>query len=159
MPMATATDGQPDVIANPNAGFEGANADADASELESLRREFTRTPRPYLLSHDGLEEKQSHEQEQEGEFEEQRSRQRVEGSSSEDESKPVSESGTEADDENERPNNFVKALPPASVRPRKGLKTGEKDEDVLLTPSMLSDEGRPLSQGYFKPKSKDEQGK
>lgn len=144
--MSTGTDGQPDAIANPNAGFEGVNADADASELESLRREFTRTPRPYLLSHDGLEEKQGHEQQQE--YDEQGPRQRVEGSSSEDESKPVSESGTEADDENERPNNFVKALPPASVRPRKGLKTGEETEDVLLTPSQL-DEREKKVQGYF----------
>jgi hypothetical protein len=65
-----------------------------------------------------------------------------------------SESDADADDERPR---FVKALPPATLRPRKGLKTGEKDEDVLLTPSMLSDEGRPLSQGYFKVKGKDEE--
>ena len=58
----------------------------------------------------------------------------------------ASESGTEADDE--RPN-FVKLLPPATIRPRKGLKTGEKNEDALLTPSQLDDEGRRLSQGYF----------
>lgn len=58
-----------------------------------------------------------------------------------------SESGTEADDE--RPT-FVKTLPPASLRPRKGLKTGEKNEDALLTPSQLDPEGRRLSQGYFK---------
>ncbi|KXL44156.1 hypothetical protein M433DRAFT_144577 [Acidomyces richmondensis BFW] len=50
-----------------------------------------------------------------------------------------SESGTEADDE--RPT-FVKTLPPASLRPRKGLKTGEKNEDALLTPSQLDPEGR-----------------
>ncbi|KAI7092831.1 hypothetical protein KC316_g21793, partial [Hortaea werneckii] len=50
-----------------------------------------------------------------------------------------SESGTEADDE--RPDFAVKALPPPTVRPRKGLKTGEQSEDAFLTPSMLDDEG------------------
>ncbi|KAK3053220.1 dolichol kinase [Extremus antarcticus] len=57
-----------------------------------------------------------------------------------------SESGTEADDE--RPS-FVKALPAPHLRPRKGLKTGEQNEDALLTPSQLDDEGRRLSQDYF----------
>ncbi|KAK5173367.1 dolichol kinase [Saxophila tyrrhenica] len=57
-----------------------------------------------------------------------------------------SESGTEADDE--RPS-FVKALPAPHLRPRKGLKTGEQNEDALLTPSQLDDEGRRLSQEYF----------
>ncbi|KAK5134291.1 hypothetical protein LTR08_006720 [Meristemomyces frigidus] len=52
-----------------------------------------------------------------------------------------SESGTEADDE--RPS-FVRALPPATSRPRKGLRTGEKNEDALLTPSQLDDDGRRL---------------
>ncbi|GAB7359226.1 hypothetical protein MBLNU230_g5885t1 [Neophaeotheca triangularis] len=64
----------------------------------------------------------------------------------------TSESGTEADDE--RPH-FVKALPPAQQRPRKGLKGGEQSEDgdtPLLTPSQLDDEGRRLSQSeqYFR---------
>ena len=45
-----------------------------------------------------------------------------------------SESGTEADDER-RP--IVKALPAPLVRPRKGLRTGEPSDDVLLTPSLL----------------------
>lgn len=57
-----------------------------------------------------------------------------------------SESGTEADDE--RPS-YVKALPAPHLRPRKGLKTGELNEDTLLTPSQLDDEGRRLSQEYF----------
>lgn len=61
-----------------------------------------------------------------------------------------SESGTEADDE--RPV-FVRALPAPHLRPRKGLKTGEQSEDVLLTPSQLDDEGRRLEGvGYFKAK-------
>lgn len=63
-----------------------------------------------------------------------------------------SESGTEADDE--RPS-FVKALPAPHLRPRKGLKTGELNEDALLTPSQLDDEGRRISQGYFKRTSED----
>jgi dolichol kinase len=58
----------------------------------------------------------------------------------------ASESGTEGDDE--RPT-FIKALPPATLRPRKGLKTGEKNEDALLTPSQLDDYGRRLPDGYF----------
>ncbi|KAM3415006.1 hypothetical protein BST61_g10143 [Cercospora zeina] len=56
-----------------------------------------------------------------------------------------SESGTEADDE--RPS-FVKALPPSTLRPRKGLKTGEEDADALLTPNQLDERERELS-GYF----------
>ncbi|KAK3677565.1 dolichol kinase [Recurvomyces mirabilis] len=68
-----------------------------------------------------------------------------------------SESGTEADDE--RPA-FVKLLPSSTLRPRKGLKTGEKSDDVLLTPSQLDDEGRRLpGEGYFKAKDTSEQGK
>ena len=58
-----------------------------------------------------------------------------------------SESGTEADDERR---SFVKALPAPHLRPRKGLKTGEQNEESLLTPSQLDDEGRRLSQSYFK---------
>ncbi|KAF2480972.1 hypothetical protein BDY17DRAFT_300504 [Neohortaea acidophila] len=58
-----------------------------------------------------------------------------------------SDSGTEADDE--RPH-LIKALPAPHLRPRKGLKTGERDADVLLTPSQLDDDGRRLGQGYFK---------
>ncbi|KAI7283838.1 hypothetical protein KC345_g2712 [Hortaea werneckii] len=65
-----------------------------------------------------------------------------------------SESGTEADDE--RPDFAVKALPPPTVRPRKGLKTGEQSEDAFLTPSMLDDEGRRLSEGYFRRTSSEE---
>lgn len=50
-----------------------------------------------------------------------------------------SESGTEADDE--RPD-FMKLLPPPTLRPRKGLKAGEDNEDAYLSPSQLDDEGR-----------------
>ena len=57
-----------------------------------------------------------------------------------------SDSGTEADDERRT---FVKALPAPHLRPRKGLKTGESNADVLLTPSQLDDEGRRLSKDYF----------
>jgi len=56
-----------------------------------------------------------------------------------------SESGTEADDE--RPG-FVKALPPPTLRPRKGLKVGERSEEAFLSPSQLDDEGRD-EEGYF----------
>lgn len=66
----------------------------------------------------------------------------------------TSESGTEADDERAQ---FIKALPPAHQRPRKGLKSGEPQQDgdgdtPLLTPSQLDDEGRRLSQSqeYFR---------
>jgi dolichol kinase len=57
-----------------------------------------------------------------------------------------SESGTEADDE--RPN-FVKLLPPPTIRPRKGLKVGERSEEAFLSPSQLDDEGRD-EEGYFR---------
>ncbi|QIX00038.1 hypothetical protein AMS68_005555 [Peltaster fructicola] len=61
-----------------------------------------------------------------------------------------SESGTEADDETET---IVKALPAPQTKPSKGLKVGEKDEDTLLTPSQLDDEGRRLEgEGYFSTK-------
>ena len=65
-----------------------------------------------------------------------------------------SESGTEADDE--RPS-FVKTLPAPHLRPRKGLKTGESNEDSLLTPSQLDDEGRRLRQDYFGEKAQDKE--
>jgi dolichol kinase len=70
-------------------------------------------------------------------------------------SRAGSESGTEADDE--RPN-FIKALPAPHLRPRKGLKTGEQNEDALLTPSQLDDEGRRLPQEYFGEKFQAKQG-
>lgn len=50
-----------------------------------------------------------------------------------------SESGTEADDERA---DFVKLLPPPTLRPRKGLKVGERSEEAFLSPSQLDDEGR-----------------
>lgn len=66
-------------------------------------------------------------------------------------SSATSDSGTEADDE--RPN-LLKALPPASLRPRKGLRQDERGQiddttSPLLTPSQLDRDGRTLSQGYF----------
>ena len=57
-----------------------------------------------------------------------------------------SESGTEADDE--RPD-FMKLLPPPSLRPRKGLKIGERSEEAFLSPSQLDDEGRD-EEDYFR---------
>lgn len=58
-----------------------------------------------------------------------------------------SESGTEADDE--RPlYGSAHALLSAPLRPRKGLKTGEINEESLLTPSQLDDEGR--KKDYFR---------
>ncbi|TKA27815.1 hypothetical protein B0A50_04916 [Salinomyces thailandicus] len=65
----------------------------------------------------------------------------------------ASESGTEADDER---TNFVRALPAPSLRPRKGLRTGEVGEDAFLTPSMLDDEGRRLSEGYFRSRGEED---
>lgn len=61
-----------------------------------------------------------------------------------------SESGTEADDE--RPPQFLRALPPPLLRPAKGLKyVGDGSPTPLLTPSQLDSQGRRLSEGYFDP--------
>ncbi|KAK5003700.1 hypothetical protein LTR28_009846 [Elasticomyces elasticus] len=62
----------------------------------------------------------------------------------------ASESGTEADDEGY---SFVKALPSANVRPRKGLRSAEQTEGSttpLLTPSQLDADIRRRSDGYFR---------
>ncbi|KAF4553897.1 Hypothetical protein D9617_5g067720 [Elsinoe fawcettii] len=56
-----------------------------------------------------------------------------------------SESGTEADDE--RPQ-LLKALPPASVKPHKGLKHSDGSASPLLTPTQLDWQGRILSKDY-----------
>ena len=132
-------------------------------EAESLRH-FNRTPRPY--HHDGPEIPESHY----NGYDEQDTRSRDgvseqgrhyvrEGSDWHRRSGQVSiagsESGTEADDE--RPK-FLKALPPATLRLRKGLKTGEKNEDALLTPSQLDAEGRRLPEGYFSRKVEEIKG-
>ncbi|THY68610.1 hypothetical protein D6C97_00173 [Aureobasidium pullulans] len=63
-----------------------------------------------------------------------------------------SESGTEADDE--RPTQYLKALPPPSIRPAKGLRQigddgTEGSPTPLLTPSQLDSQSRRLSEGYF----------
>lgn len=59
-----------------------------------------------------------------------------------------SESGTEADDE--KPHYLtLKALPPPTHRPRKGLKGRSRDVSPLITPSQLDFEGRRLSESYF----------
>ena len=112
----------------------------------------TRTPRPY--HHDQLEDWQGrkharHEPQASSGGEQQNEPESIEQGEWQRQSKPVSvmssESGTEADDER---STFVKALPPSALRPRKGLKTGEKDEDALLTPSQLDERERELT-GYF----------
>ncbi|KAI5358789.1 putative polyprenol kinase family [Septoria linicola] len=122
-------------------------------EAKGLRT-GTRTPRPY--HHDQIDDWQGRkyaryqtEASNNGSGGEQSEQAGAERGQWQRQSKPVSvmssESGTEADDE--RPP-FVKALPSSTVRPRKGLKTGEKDEDALLTPSQLDERERELS-GYF----------
>ncbi|KEQ78145.1 hypothetical protein M436DRAFT_69299 [Aureobasidium namibiae CBS 147.97] len=55
-----------------------------------------------------------------------------------------SESGTEADDE--RPSQYLKALPPPSARLTKGLRQADGTPSPLLTPSQLDNQG---TQGYF----------
>ncbi|KAK0933540.1 dolichol kinase [Friedmanniomyces endolithicus] len=137
---------------------------AEDSGHESPPRKISRTPRPY--HHDGQEVRQDtdnsgHEPDPgRGDVVPEQGRDRLTAApSSSSSSLPqdkhsrsghgsvaASESGTEADDE--RPS-FVRALPPATTRPRKGLKTGEKSEDALLTPSQLDDEERRLERGYF----------
>lgn len=138
---------QPDPVADQSLSTDHA---------ESLRQ-FNRTPRPY--SHDVVEESQNVNEGIDGGHAERDTGLRHVVS----EQGPVrptekdtwlgrsgqvsiagSDSGTEADDE--RPT-FVRALPSSTLRPRKGLKTGEKDKDALLTPSQLDDEGGRLS--YF----------
>lgn len=115
----------------------------------------TRTPRPY--HHEANEIQQDRGHGSRDTFQERNSlkdaetlrnqrQYRKDDSQSGEVSPTSSESGTEADDE--RPN-YVKALPAPHLRPRKGLKTGELNEDTLLTPSQLDDEGRRLSQEYF----------
>ncbi|KAK0854300.1 dolichol kinase [Friedmanniomyces endolithicus] len=136
---------------------------AEDSGHDSPPRQISRTPRPY--HHDGQEVRQDtdnggHEPHpSRGDVVPEQGRDRLtpapsSSSLSHDKhtrngqgSVAASESGTEADDE--RPS-FVRALPPATSRPRKGLKTGEKSEDALLTPSQLDDEERRLERGYFK---------
>ncbi|KAK4540280.1 hypothetical protein LTR36_009592 [Oleoguttula mirabilis] len=127
-----------------------ADQSLSTDHAESLRQ-FNRTPRPY--THDGVEVSQDvyngHVERDTGLRDVVSEPGRVRAAEKDtwhgrsgQASIAGSESGTEADDE--RPN-FVKALPPAMLRPRKGLKTGEKNEDALLTPSQLDDEGRRLS--------------
>ncbi|KJX93718.1 phosphatidate cytidylyltransferase like protein [Zymoseptoria brevis] len=104
-------------------------------EAEKLRN-FSRTPRPYV--YDGGEVKQDRVS---SIIETTRDPQWQSTQPSTDNS----ESGTEADDERRT---FVKALPASTLRPRKGLKTGEKDEDSLLEPSQLDEEERRV-QSWF----------
>ncbi|KAK5122367.1 hypothetical protein LTR85_003951 [Meristemomyces frigidus] len=138
-----------------------ADQSLSTDHAESLRQ-FNRTPRPY--THDGVEVSQDvyngHNERDTG-IRDVVSEQGPIRPTQKDTwhgrsgqaSIAGSESGTEADDE--RPS-FVRALPPATLRPRKGLKTGEKNEDALLTPSQLDDEGRRLS--YYRHQSEDGKG-
>ena len=70
-------------------------------------------------------------------------------------SQSPSESGTEADDEG---CNFVKALPAPPLRPHKGLRdtqnAGKGDASPLLTPTQIDEDGRRLSEGFFKDRKK-----
>ncbi|KXT01136.1 hypothetical protein AC578_10892 [Pseudocercospora eumusae] len=116
-------------------------------DAESLRN-FSRTPRPYLKRGETIPQDSKYAADDNPnlvEAENARSEQERWQRDSGQVSISGSDSGTEADDE--RPN-FVKALPSSTVRPRKGLKTGEQDEDALLTPSQLDDREREL-RGYF----------
>lgn len=120
-----------------------------AQEIAGLKT-GARTPRPYYNDqlHDWQGRKHSLHELQTSSGDELNAPESIDGEW-ERQSKPVSvissESGTEADDER---STFVKALPPSAVRPRKGLKTGEEDEDALLTPSQLDERERELT-GYF----------
>ncbi|KAK5110847.1 hypothetical protein LTR62_005558 [Meristemomyces frigidus] len=148
-----------------------------SSETADILNSLTRAPRPYYK--DGLETNQDrrrssdecslgsrdvvpkqgrhqrHEPKKDGgEHEQQQHGQAERGQYKEVSTGPgsiaASESGTEADDE--RPA-FIKALPSSTLRPRKGLKTGEISDFILLTPSQLDDEGRRIpGDGYFKAK-------
>ena len=122
-----------------------------APEEQEDLRSGTRTPRPY--HHDGEEIRQDKRKASkvcEASAREYSSAEWPEDQRNRPESRNSvagSESGTDADDE--RPN-FVKTLPAPHLRPRKGLRAGETDEDRLLTPSQLDDEGRRrASQDYF----------
>ena len=137
--------------------------DIQISEVEELDllpvRTGTRTPRPY--SHESgdiqhLDDGAGHFQTQGDDGNGLRRRERTNQAEwngwSRQASVAGSESGTEADDER---SNFVKALPAPHLRPRKGLKTGEKDEETLLTPSQLDAEETRLAQDYFQRKARD----
>ena len=146
---------------NPSHPHQQLSSDA----AESLRY-FNRTPRPYHHHHHGLA---VHQNDDDGHDERRTRPGAVVPEQGRDQRPSVdhgwhaarsgqasvagSESGTEADDE--RPT-FIKALPPPALRPRKGLKTGEKNEDALLTPSQLDAEGRRLSLDYFRPRPQDQ---
>lgn len=123
--------------------------DSDQDLALAIDEHLSRTPRPYF--HDGEELQQDIGYIDGGgggpDGREERlvhARREWQQSSGQD-SLAGSESGTEADDE--RPS-LVKALPSSSVRLRKGLKTGEENEDALLTPSQLDEQERRV-QGYL----------
>ena len=135
----------------PESSNSGPSIYITPDTSSDIQQPLSRTPRPY--SHDGHEILQhvvhsGHEHSTEEDGRKQNS-QRLRDQNSEHYSAAGSESGTEADDE--RPTSFTKALPAPNIRPRKGLKAGEINEDALLTPSQIDDEGRRLSQGYFRP--------
>ena len=133
--------------------FQSTSISISTDEADNIRR-FNRTPRPYshnatcdplLAGSDGQHQCDyssvplEAQRRRVGDEATAKARYRPRHGRSKPASLAGSESGTEADDER---TSFVRALPPATLRPRKGLKTGEKDEDALLTPSQLDDEGR-----------------
>lgn len=135
-----------------------SNPAPTTNEEAEYLRQFTRSPHPYLrhgpevteARHDGNHER--HPRRKSVLHAEERSDPQPTPSTTYEQA-VSSESGTEADDE--RPS-FVRALPAPTLRPRKGLKDGERDEDALLTPSQLDEEGRE----YFRRKREAEgQGK
>ncbi|KAK3718351.1 dolichol kinase [Vermiconidia calcicola] len=142
------------MVADPKPPDIEISETSSAEEPDSWRS-GTRTPRPYHQNRDDIRQdgKETHAESRADsrrtsppEPEDERTEHKQLNEHSGFTSPPGSESGTEADDE--RPN-FVKALPAPHLRPRKGLKTGEQNDDFLLTPSQLDDDGRELSQEYF----------
>ncbi|KAK3718825.1 dolichol kinase [Vermiconidia calcicola] len=142
------------MVADPQLPDIEISETSSAEEPDSWRS-GTRTPRPYHHDRDDIRQDGSRAQAQpradsrrtsppEPEHEQTENEQLNEHSGFT--SPPGSESGTEADDERL---NFVKALPAPHLRPRKGLKTGEQNDDFLLTPSQLDDDGRELAPEYF----------
>ncbi|KAJ4344703.1 dolichol kinase [Didymosphaeria variabile] len=146
----------------PEARLEPSEAQLEApatSDIEALEL-FRRSPHPYHRRQHELRNAQPSSESSSNDLsrttgptsqgtvsdEDDRRRQRI--------SQSPSESGTEADDEGY---GFVKALPAPPLRPRKGLRDGRGsglagDATPLLTPSLVDEEGRKLSEQYFRPR-------
>lgn len=156
---------------NRPADVEGLRNEQDTEEVKLLR-EFTRSPHPYARhgpasSEQGRQRGRNERHPGSSALVHQQGRDTDERTGAEDASSSASttpgsetgvvaaniavsvtgsESGTEADDE--RPD-FMKLLPPPTLRPRKGLKVGERSEEAFLSPSQLDDEGR-YEEDYFR---------